>query len=254
MDGLDTRIADIRSLISSGSTQQAIDGLKRIRAPELESTSLLPLLREACVRSDEIALIALLGYAPVPSPFSGMECSLACACCEHGSSQCLRHLLEAARPQPSAFDFAYALYDSCKHGHAACAKLLLSAGANPDMRHPASKNSPIEAAVASDHFDCALALLQAGAQLDTALFQTELIRAASKGNPRMVSLLLSHGADPSSQTFNGQSARQVALSHGHERAAELIDAAERLADAQAEAIALQETLHHDGASPPRRRI
>jgi ankyrin repeat protein len=152
------------------------------------------------------------------------------------------------------FNFPYALYCAAKNGHADCARLLLEAGAHPDQRHPAALYSPLKATVACDHVDCALVLLQAGARLDADIFHTELLSAAEIGNPTMVALLLSFGAEPSSQTFQGQSAKQVAKERGHERAAELIEAAERLARAQTEATDLDATLSNNATSLPKPRL
>ncbi len=62
---------------------------------------------------------------------------------------------------------------------------------------------------------------------------TPLAFAAMKGNPRMVQLLLRHGANPNLQTKDGDTPTELALRHGHANIADMLKRARQEHEARA---------------------
>ncbi len=101
----------------------------------------------------------------------------------------------------------------------AIAKLLLEAGANPNLaaNNPA-KVAPIHAAVAANHIGLVDLLIQYKADVNAKQTQgvTALHAAAHSGNLPMVQLLTEAGADKTAKMDSGETAFDYAKKDGHE--------------------------------------
>ena len=82
------------------------------------------------------------------------------------------------------------LYGACEHGHAACVRVLLSHGANPNARQQTSGGTPLHVAAAHGYVEIARILLDLGAGVDGDIRgHTPLMVAASRGDGDMVRIL-----------------------------------------------------------------
>ncbi len=107
---------------------------------------------------------------------------------------------DAARAQ--AADGFTALHLACYFGSAPAATLLIERGADvAAVADNAMRLQPIHCAAASGAFDCAAALLRAGANVNAKQHGgwTALHAAAKDGRPELVQLLIKHGADRSAE-------------------------------------------------------
>ncbi|XP_053702031.1 ankyrin repeat and SOCS box protein 2b isoform X1 [Synchiropus splendidus] len=169
-----------------------------------------------------------------------------------GQSECLKSLLAA---QPSSVDkrtlqeqTPLLLAVSC--GHLSCARVLLEAGADPDISNK-NKETPLYKACASENADMVDLLLSFGASVNqrccqgwTALHEavsrnnteicevlirggadvnpantysvTPLITAARRGHMGALKYLIGKGADVNLQTCDGVTALHEAAKHGHQ--------------------------------------
>jgi len=113
---------------------------------------------------------------------------------------------------------------TCLHGAAAggenrTVRLLLSRGANSNVRDSKGQ-SPIVLAAAEKQWFCVEILLANGADPNIPGDQknTALHRAASSGEPEVVSMLLEHGAQVDATNAHGQTPLDLAVKHAEEHA------------------------------------
>uniref|UniRef100_G3T297 Ankyrin repeat and SOCS box containing 10 n=1 Tax=Loxodonta africana TaxID=9785 RepID=G3T297_LOXAF len=99
-----------------------------------------------------------------------------------------------------------ALHEACAAGRAPCAKVLLVAGADPDLPDQDGKR-PLHLCGASGALECAELLLRFGAKVDGRSEEEEetpLHVAARLGHVALVELLLRRGACPNAQDAEGR--------------------------------------------------
>lgn len=102
-------------------------------------------------------------------------------------------------------DGSHSLHYCACWGHTNRLRALLEGGVSPDhLEEPPM--SALDYACANGQYDCAKALLQAGADPQGALF-----RAADYGSLSVVELLLAFGADPEQRDSQGRAPRDYAL-------------------------------------------
>lgn len=104
-------------------------------------------------------------------------------------------------------------------GHDEVAQHLLARGADVNaVSRNAMAVQPLHSAAAGDHTHLALALVQAGAQVNATQHGgfTPLMSAAQNGNAALVAFFLSVGADPAARTPEGHDALALAQESGHE--------------------------------------
>ena len=115
-----------------------------------------------------------------------------------------------------------ALHFAAFFGGGGAARVLLDAGADPNLR---SRNAfevmPIHSAVAGGHRDVAIALLEAGANPNVRQRHgwTPLQGAADNGDVDLVDRLLAAGADPGGVNDEGTTAADMARKGGHDELA-----------------------------------
>ncbi|XP_053733918.1 ankyrin repeat and SOCS box protein 9-like isoform X2 [Synchiropus splendidus] len=159
------------------------------------------------------------------------------AACLQGHAACVKVLLEnAANVNLTSVDGHTALSHACGGGRASCAALLLRHGAAPGGSSPASSamhvaaargqpgcmealvrhgadvdqrvppsGSPLQVACSHQHLSAAEKLLQLGACVNSAASgDSPLHIAARLSHQEMLSLLLSHGADPRLRNREGK--------------------------------------------------
>jgi uncharacterized protein len=117
-----------------------------------------------------------------------------------------------------------ALTRATLRGHVENVRLLLQAGADPNL--PAQM-TPLMAAAYCDSPPCAQLLIASGADLNARGAQgtTALMVAARAGHLDMVQLLLAAGADPLIRCDRGQTAADIARDAGYSEVAALLHAA-----------------------------
>lgn len=99
-----------------------------------------------------------------------------------------------------------------------CLRVLLEAGADPDLRGLSPvRNLPLHAACAGRNTDCALLLVPVTAEVDDrqAGGVTALMLAAANGMEAVVDALLDRGATPGLTDDSGKTAADHALARGH---------------------------------------
>jgi len=110
-----------------------------------------------------------------------------------------------------------ALHLAAFFGRLDCVQFLLAAGAGPTARSVNAKdNTALHATMHHQQVDVARVLLERGAAVNAKQHggYTSLHSAAQKGNKAMVELLLEFGADPSIQTNDGKTAKEIAEENG----------------------------------------
>lgn len=145
----------------------------------------------ACERDDAASLSRLLACgsrADLPVPAFGSWASPLYWAAQHGSTACVRLLLEAGAPVDvgRADDGSSPLYTAAFSGHAECARLLLAAGADADRPLRATASDPESAGATAAH---AAALMGHAAVLR--LLPPQLAEAA---NPPTLGTALRHAA------------------------------------------------------------
>nr|XP_003410063.1 ankyrin repeat and SOCS box protein 10 [Loxodonta africana] len=118
----------------------------------------------------------------------------------------LRQLLRRRARPDSAPGGRTALHEACAAGRAPCAKVLLVAGADPDLPDQDGKR-PLHLCGASGALECAELLLRFGAKVDGRSEEEEetpLHVAARLGHVALVELLLRRGACPNAQDAEGR--------------------------------------------------
>jgi len=103
-------------------------------------------------------------------------------------------------------------------GHHSAARLLLDAGADPNLAsHNALHLSPLHSATSAGHAALASMLLQHGADPNAVEVNgmTPLHTAAGTGNRQIVALLLNAGSDRARQSHDGRTPAAIARQYGH---------------------------------------
>jgi ankyrin repeat protein len=143
-----------------------------------------------------------------------------------GRTERVRELVAADPEQANALapDGFFPLALATFFGHPEAVNLLLKAGAEVNA---AARNSlkvaPLHAACASAQIESARMLLQAGADPNVRQQQDFTpVHSAAAGHVQLVRLLLEHGADPNLRSADGRSALGHALQHGQTEAADLL--------------------------------
>jgi ankyrin repeat protein len=117
-----------------------------------------------------------------------------------------------------------ALEISGGQGYVEMTKMLLSRGADPNIRN-SSGMTPLRLAAYEGHTQIVQMLLQAGAKPDLSDYEygyTPLAGAASKGHIDVVKLLLNAGADKRILNSTGKSAAVLASENDHRAVFELL--------------------------------
>ena len=115
-------------------------------------------------------------------------------------------------------------------GNARCAEVLLDNGADVHGRsRNAMQNTPLHAAAAGRSAETAAVLLAHGADVNArqAGGWTALHSAAQNGDVAILNLLLAHGADANCRADNNQTPLDLAMTKGHQQAAEILERRER---------------------------
>jgi ankyrin repeat protein len=110
-----------------------------------------------------------------------------------------------------------ALHIAVQNGDTDMVSLLHAGGADVDAKD-GSKINPLHLAAAKEHAAIARMLLKAGADPNQQGFrhnETALHVAAVHGSERVAEILLSHGADPQVVNLHGQTPADLALKYGH---------------------------------------
>jgi ankyrin repeat protein len=117
-----------------------------------------------------------------------------------------------------------ALHLAAFFGHADAVRLLLRRGADPRvLSRNGQENHPLHAACAGSREEAALALIEAGADIDwSARGYTPLLLAAANGLQPVVEALLLEGADPGVRDPAGRTARELARIGGHDAVVDLL--------------------------------
>ena len=169
-----------------------------------------------------VAVVKLLvrGGVDLQSAGSGRALEAAASI---GNSAELRLLLPeiAARFPPTRFQVALAMAVRAKHRPAA--RLLLQAGADPDIGF-GDGTSPLILAASNDDREMVRLLLRSGADPNRRGDRgvTALIEAGQDGCAAVIPALLEAGADPDLTDSAGFTAREWAQKMGQERAAKLL--------------------------------
>ena len=134
--------------------------------------------------------------------------------------QCLQQGISANIEENDSRDTA--LLIACRKGYPHLIALCLSYGGKNDP-HPHYGQTALHAAVDADQYEAAKALLEAAARVhaDASIInlcdstgRTPLHVAASKNDPKMIDLLIRHGADMSSLDNSGRTPLHLAVLHG----------------------------------------
>ena len=116
---------------------------------------------------------------------------------------------------------------AAEKGHSACARLLLAAGANPNM-YSSTGFTPIIIAARYGHPDIVSMMIDTGSHINKATLSvraTALHWAASNGHFGCVKRLIDRSCNLEAQTIHGRTALMLASHNGHEIVAkQLIDA------------------------------
>ena len=123
-----------------------------------------------------------------------------------------------------------ALFPASEGGHAACVKLLIAAGANPNAEDTDDKygDSCLRLAVREGHTECVRLLLAAAADANAVAYGGQdscLMLAAKRGDAECVKLLIDAGADVHFEDCEGYSIVMRAAEKGHMECLKLLFAA-----------------------------
>jgi ankyrin repeat protein len=119
------------------------------------------------------------------------------------------------------------LMSAASHGNAAMTLHLLAVGADTRVTGRDDRSAMHWAADKTDSVDVARLLLAAGAEADgrdRLSSRTPLMLAADRNHPRMLQLLLAHGADLNMRDKYGKTAQDLASSRGHSTCSSLLSA------------------------------
>jgi ankyrin repeat protein len=117
-----------------------------------------------------------------------------------------------------SYDVFTPLMWAASRGHELVALTLMELGANPNLRSSIGHSALMEAARGC-HLDVVKLLVKHGADVNAADIRrkggyTPLMYAAAQGCPGMCEYLLSHGANIAATDWSGNTAAQIAASHG----------------------------------------
>jgi ankyrin repeat protein len=148
---------------------------------------------------------------PAPPP----ETRELIAAIRSGDHRVLKSLLDKKADATQEVGATTALATAVGRGDAVAAKLLLAAGADPNLS-PADAPTPLLAAIEKSDVEMATVLLAGGAKPDAAAGRagTPLSLAARKGNLPLIKLLLENKADPNVKTPAGDTALMLAARQG----------------------------------------
>ncbi|WAR23599.1 ASB3-like protein [Mya arenaria] len=122
-----------------------------------------------------------------------------------GHDKCLNQLLQRniAFATAETFESQTPLHLACSRGHAACVKILLQTGADPNAETK-ENYTPLWHAV-SCNIDCVKLLVDAGALVNHQIYtkETALHRAVNKGKTDIVCYLIGQNADITLRDENG---------------------------------------------------
>ena len=148
-----------------------------------------------------------------------------------GHAKVVRVLLEAgADPNVRTEQGGYTpLYHAARGGHAEMVRDLLQANADINARTARTNSTPLYTAAFRGHAEIVRALLKAGADVNTRTARagaTPLYAAARNGHAEIVRALLAAGADPNIRTKRtGSTPLTVAQSRNHTETIALLEAA-----------------------------
>jgi ankyrin repeat protein len=165
-------------------------------------------LVEAVLAGDVDAAAALLRDGLLPDSRSEGTTPLYTAAVQ-GETELVRMLLRAgADPNLRSGDRTEGtpLCASACHGHTEIVRALLAHGADPNLRED-ELWTPLRWAAAHGHEEVARALLAAGADPD---LEAPLVEASRRGSLGVVKALLEHGANPNAADAEGRTALEIA--------------------------------------------
>lgn len=133
-----------------------------------------------------------------------------------GHSVCLVMLIKAKADLNARFaDGATPLMLSVLKGNTLCTEALMVAGADPEISTQIAGLLPLRVALTMGHVDCALALIEFGAAVNTDLnYYPLLFRAVSLGSTACVQALIKHGAHLEATDGRGATALCIAIRMG----------------------------------------
>lgn len=141
-----------------------------------------------------------------------------------GDVEALTRLLDNGAPVDEP-GIANPLHFACQAGQIDAARLLLERGAEPDA--PSILGTPLMIAAARKQTEIVSLLLSHGADPNVAAGRedrTPLHQAAFSGATEIVQILLDHGADPLARTKNGEPPLHLAVKKGRVSAANALRA------------------------------
>lgn len=134
-----------------------------------------------------------------------------------------RPWLSPPMPFANAANLATPVLLACEHGHEECALLLLEAGADPN-KCLSDGSSPLFLACQNGHHRIVQHLIKHGADIEAAADNgdTPLTAAALDNRLEIVRTLLEHGADVTAVNHDLESPLRVAMREGHEEVAKVL--------------------------------
>jgi len=161
------------------NTSKCYQYIKTIQQPSGASSLLVILAMENDV--DTMRILLDMGFADVHYKIEEPLCQAACS----GKDDAVKLLLEhGADIHHADFGLTYA----AAHGHASTVRILLDAGADPNIFHYTS--SLVQAANAG-HAEIVKMLLEAGASIN--VFTNDVIDAVVSDNPEVIQILKDAG-------------------------------------------------------------
>ncbi|XP_026580457.1 ankyrin repeat and SOCS box protein 10, partial [Pseudonaja textilis] len=179
-------------------------------------------LHAACAAGAADCARLLLAFGADPGAVSEGGCQPLHLCRSPGSSECARLLLRHGAPVNCASEEEgdTPLHVAARLGLPEHLRLFLSYGADLEARN-AEGETPLLAACALPHsaqaaapyYEVCKELVEAGARVNAADrdLQRPLHQACKQGNPRVVALLLAHGARVNVMSYSGNTALHNAL-------------------------------------------